>query len=414
LIFDFTLLVTCFVLLGASAFFSGSETALFALDARQRYLLRKRQDRAAQQTATLLGQLGDTLILLLICNTFVNILLAILATRLFIRHLGAAQGALFGGITVTAMILLFGEILPKSAAVGRPLFYSLRIAQPLLKLGKLFEPLTRSFRSLSGGVLGIAHRVLPGDDLDMRGEEMLALLSLGVEEGSIGGKERELVRGVFELGETPVHEIMTPRVDLFLLDEGSEVATALPEIRQAGFSWVPLWGDSPEKVTGLLEAARLLGNETESRPLADWAIAPHFCPESQRAGPLLRELLEEGTELAVVLDEYGALAGLVTLQDLFEVLIGDILGRRDFVSQRFYMPDEDTLIASSRMELERVEELLAIELDADDVETLGGYLMKILGEVPEQGRRYVRNGVTWTVLNAEGPALGMIKLESER
>jgi CBS domain containing-hemolysin-like protein len=128
----------------------------------------------------------------------------------------------------------------------------------------------------------------------------------------------------------------------------------------------------------------------------------------------VEELLEEGTELAVVLDEYGALAGLVTLQDLFEVLIGDILGRRDFVSQRFYMPDEDTLIASSRMELERVEELLAIELDADDVETLGGYLMKILGEVPEPGHRYVRNGVTWTVLNAEGPALGMIKVESER
>ncbi len=414
MIVDIALALFCLALLGVSAFLSGSETALFALDARQRHLLRKRQDIAARQTASLLGQLSDTLILILICNTFVNILLAILATRLFIRHLGPAQGAVIGGVTITALILLFGEILPKSSAVKQPLAFSLRIAWPLLKLGQWFDPLTRFFRRLSRGVLGIIERVLPGDNLDMHGDDMMALFSLAVEEGGIGGKERELVQGVFELGETQVREIMTPRVDLFLLEAHSTIVEALPQIRAADRAWVPLYGESPEQVTGLLEVSRLLGNETDERALSHWAIAPRFCPESQRAGSLLQELSDEGASLAVALDEYGALGGLVTLEDLFEVLVGDIMGRRDFQSQRFYMPDEHTLIASSRIELERVEDLLQFEFDEEGIETLGGYLMKILGEVPEQGRSYRKDGFIWTVLGAKGPVLGTIKLERER
>ena len=414
MIFDVAIGLLCLTLLGTSAFFSGSETALFALDARQRHLLRKRQDHAAQRTATLLGKLGDTLIVLLICNTFVNILLAILGTRLFIGHLGQARGAVIGGVAVTTMILLFGEILPKSRAVKRPLSTSLRISGLLLALCGWFNPLTRAFRGMNRAVLDTAQRLLPGDNLDMRGEDMLALLSLGVEEGGIGNKERELVRGVFELGQTQVGEVMTPRVELFLLRADTPVAAALPAILEAGYAWVPLYRESQEHVIGMLDVSRLLGHEAERRPLGDFAVAPRFCPESQRSGALLQELSDEGGELAVVLDEYGALAGLTTLEDLFELLVGDILGRRDFQSQRFYMPDEHTLVASSRIELERVEELLEISFDAKGVETLGGYLMKILGEVPEQGSVHRREGLVWTVIAADGPALKTIKLERKR
>ncbi len=414
MILDLSLGVVCLLLLVSSAFFSGSETALFALDPHQRHALRKRHDLPARRVATLLGDLGDLLATVLVGNTFVNILLAVLATRLLIRHLGPVRGPVISGFAVTALVLLFGEILPKSVAVRGPLGFSLRVSGLLTRLCAAMRPLTHVLLRRSRGLLSWLERILPGDDLDMQTDDMFALLGLAVEEGGIGQKERELARGVLDLGQTQVQDVMTPRVDVFLLEAETAARDATLPVREAGYSLLPLYEGSPDHVVGVLSAVALLDHEDDARPVGSLATPPRFCPESQNAGALLVELLEEGERLAVVLDEYGALAGLTTLEDLYELLVGDVLDHRDYISQRFYMPDENTLVASSRMEPERVEELLGLKLVGHDVETLGGYLMAALGEVPERGRRYELGRVAWTVLSAKGPALGTVKLERLR
>lgn len=411
MIVDLALMIALLSLLGLSAFFSGSETALFALGSSERHLIRKRQDLPSRRVALHLDRLQEVLATILLGNTLVNILMAVLATRLFIRHLGPRQGALAGTIAVTLTVLVFGEVLPKTLAVLRPRAFSLRIARPLLMFRRFLDPLSTRLESASLAVRAALVRRLPADPPEVQEEDLLALMRMAVEEGSLGEKEFELVRGVFELEDTPVEDTMIPRVDLFLLEDTMSVRAALPAIREAGFRHVPLYREQPDRVTGILLATDLLGHESSEEALSRFARPARFCPESQSAGSLLVELLEEGESQALVIDEYGALSGLASLEDLFEVLVGEIFSRRDYESQRFFMPDENTFIVSARMELPRARELTGLKLAGRDVETLGGYLLDSLGEVPEVGESHILESYRWTLMDAKGPSLKTLKLE---
>jgi len=408
---DIFLGLAILLLLGMSGFFSGSETALFALDHSQRHLMRKRQDRPARTVAYMLDRLQEVLASILVGNTLVNIVLAVLATRLFLRHLGPERGPLVSTLATTLVVLLFGEILPKSIAVQHPRNTSLRIAPRLLAAHRLLGPVAGALERLSLRFRNGLQRLFPGDRQGLQEEDLLALVQVAVEEGPLGEKEMEMVSGVFELGDTPVSETMTPRVDLFLLEDDLPIREVVKNVRAEGYSKIPLFRESPDRVVGILHAADLLGRENSEEPVSSLSRPVRFCPESQMAGPLLGEMLDENETLAVVLDEYGSLAGLAALEDLFEILVGNILNRRDYESQRFYMPDEDTLIASARMELDEASEILRMPLGSGENETLGGFLMEQLGEVPEEGSVCEIAGLRWTVMDAEGPALRTLKLE---
>jgi len=161
---------------------------------------------------------------------------------------------------------------------------------------------------------------------------------------------------------------------------------------------------------GLVSAFDLLAAPAET-PVSEIAREAEYYPESIEVGALLRDLLEKHAPLAVILDEYGALAGMATLEDLYEVLVGEILDSEESESLRYYHPEPDVLVASSRLSLERAGELLGVVLASDEMETLGGFLMEGLAEVPEPGRSYELAGITWTVLSSRGPALGTLRLE---
>lgn len=410
MIVDLLLGLVSLVLLLGSAFFSGSETALFALSAQQRHELEARKDRRARRVCVLLADLRSVLVTVLIGNTFVNIFLAVLMTRIFIRHLGPERGPLIGGFAVTGLLLVFGEILPKSLAVRSPRRHSLRVGRALLRVKALLAWPTAGLRRLNRFILEVMDRLLPGDDLEMQEDEMRALLSLGEEAGSFGARERRLVEGAFELGDVRVQDVMTPRVDLYMLDAETPAAEAAVSMRRAGRSFAPVYRQTPDRVLGLLSASALLRAEAQ-RPVGEICDVVEFCPESHRAGSLLLELLERDAPLAVALDEYGALAGLVTLADLFAVLAGEFQSGADTESLRYAMPDPNTLVASSRLPVARAEELLGARFAVESAETLGGYLMEQLGEVPEPGRPYRFDDFEWLVLTARGPALGTLRLE---
>ncbi len=407
---DLILGASTLILLALSAFFSGSETALFAVPASERHALSLRGDTRARYVSTLLKELRTVLVTVLIGNTFVNILLAVLATRIFIRHLGPERGAAVSVLAVTSILLLFGEILPKSMAVRSPLLFSLRIAPTLMRVKSLLARPTMLLQGLNRAVLGVLERVLPGDDLEIQGDEMVALMSLGEEHGSMGARERQLVEGVFELGDRSVHDLMTQRVDLLLVESGQSAGEAALALRKAGRSYAPVYENSPDSIIGLISAPILLDADPR-RPVGEICCEAEFCPESRRAGSLLRELLERGLPLAVVLDEYGALAGMATLEDLYEVLVGEILDSADRESLRYYQPMEGTLVASSRLPLDKAAELLGLAIASDEMETLGGYFMEKLGEVPRPGDLHELDGMRWTVLSSVGPALGTLRIE---
>jgi CBS domain containing-hemolysin-like protein len=400
----------CLGLLACSAFFSSAETALFALGAQQRHELAQRSDAPARRVTRLLRELSSVLITILIGNTLVNITLAALASRLILSHLNAESGPLVSLGAVTALLLVFGEILPKSLAVGAPLRLSLRLAGPLVWAERGLARPTALLRRLSRAQLGVLERLLPGDSLEIRGEEMLALLSLGEESGSFHARERQLVEGVFQLGDLRVEALMRPRVDLFLLDAATSVEAAAGAMRRAGHSLAPVYRESSDHVVGIVSALALLAESDLARPVGELAEPVEFCPESRKADSLLVELLARDATLAVVLDEYGALAGLVSVDDLFAVIVGR-LRQQSRDELHFRLLDAGTLIASSRLPVARLPELLGLQLPPAEAETLGGYLMEKLGEVPETGHAYAIAGLTWTVLSARGPALGALRIE---
>ncbi len=400
----------CLGLLACSAFFSGAETALFALGPQQRHELAQRSDPAARRVTRLLHDLGSVLITILIGNTLVNITLAALASRLILGYLGETSGPLVTLGLVTGLLVVFGEILPKSVAVGTPMRTSLRVAGPLLRVQQLLAGPTALLRRLSRKLLGVLERLLPGDSLAIRGEEMLALLSLGEESGSFRARERQLVEGVFQLGDLRAGALMTPRVDLFLLEAGTTVEAAAGAMRRAGHSLAPVYRESSDHIVGVVSALALLAETDLARPVGELAEPVEFCPESRKADALLVELLAQDAALAIVLDEYGALAGLISVDDLFGLVVGRL--RQQSKDELHYrLLDAGTLIASSRLPVIRLPEILGLRLPPAEAETLGGYLMERLGEVPEMGHSYRIDGLTWTVLSARGPALGALRIE---
>jgi len=407
---DFLIAGLCLGLLACSAFFSAAETALFALGVQQRHELAQRSDPAARLVTRLLHELSSVLITILIGNTLVNITLAGLASRLLLAHLDAESGPLLSLGAVTALLVVFGEILPKSLAVGAPQRLSLGLAGPLAWTERRLARPTALLRRASRAQLGMLDHLLPGDSLEIRGEEMLALLSLGEESGSFRSRERQLVEGVFQLGDLRVEALMTPRVDLFLLEATTSVEAAAAAMRRAGHSLAPVYRESSDHVVGVVSALALLAESDLARSVGELAEPVEFCPESRKADSLLIELLAKDAMLAVVLDEYGALAGLVSVDDLFAVVVGR-LRQQSKDELHFRLLDAGTLIASSRLPVARLPELLGLRLPPAEAETLGGYLMEKLGELPETGRAYAVEGLTWTVLSARGPALGTLRIQ---
>jgi putative hemolysin len=347
---------------------------------------------------------------LLVGNTFVNILLTILISRIFIRHLGSAQGLVIAGVVATGAILVFGEILPKTLAVHNPVTFSLKVAASLQWIRKTLAPISGLLQRMNQKVMGVLRRILPVDDLELGDDDVKALLSLAWEEGGIGKREHALILGVFQLGETRVREVMTPRVDLFLLESNTSCRDAARELGRNFYSQIPVFSDSPDGIIGLLDAVSLLDRQNSDEPVSTLIAEPRFFPESGLAGDLLNEMLNEDLSHSIILDEYGALAGVITLEDLFEVLVGEIISNQDSDNERFSMPDTSTLIASSRFDLERAARLLGVDLTSDLVDTIGGYLMEQLGEIPEIGREYRLRSQTWTVLSAQGPVLRTIRV----
>jgi CBS domain containing-hemolysin-like protein len=358
----------------------------------------------------LLHELSEVLITILIGNTLVNITLAALASRLLLARFGETQGPLLSLLGVTAVLVVFAEILPKSLAIGAPLRASLLVARPLGWAERRLAGPTALLRRLSRRLLGLLERLLPGDKLEIRSEEVLALLSLGEESGSLRARERQLVEGVFQLGDMRADALMRPRVDLFLLEAATPVAAAAAAMRRAGHSRAPVYRETSEHVIGTVSALALLAEADLDRPVGELVEAVEFCPESRKADALLVDLLAAGASLAVVLDEYGALAGLVSVDDLFAVVVGRL--RQQSQDELHYrLLDAQTLIASSRLPLARLPELLGLRLPPASAETLGGYLMERLGEVPETGRAYTVDGLVWTLLSARGPALGTLRVQ---
>lgn len=382
------------LLLLASAVVSGSEVALFSLSGADRDDMSRATDRASRRVVKLLERPRSVLVSILVLNTIINVMAAIIAavvTANVAHSFGWSTGltVVIEVIVVTFVLLIVSEITPKLIAAKNPPAFSRAVSGPLLTMHTLLFPLSASIAT----AMKRMHARFDGELVPISADELKTMAEIGEEHGTIQEDERELIHSIIEFGETTVREIMVSRLDIQALPVTCTLFEALELIRESGHSRFPLYVDHLDNILGIVHAKDLLPylSESDLERRLDWtriARRPMFVPLGKNLDDLLTAFQEQKVHIAIVVDEYGGTAGLVTLEDVLEEIVGDIRDEHDDIEEQLYQRlDEDVYLCDSRLDLDDLNRLLDIHLNTSDFdfETLGGLIYHLSGEVPREG-----------------------------
>ena len=399
------------VLLFFSAFFSASETALSSLfELRIRHLLKTSKGTRAKALEHLLREPNDFITALVLFNNLVNVGASALATLLFLRILPEGTPAYLTGIVTTAVmtlaLLLIGEVTPKNLAKNRPEAIGLKVVVPVWYLTRISLPVVRALRATSTGLVrpfGVDLLVREGPPITR--DQFLSLIEVAEERGAITTQFAEMMRRILALDQTTADEVMVPRTEI----KAIEVSTPIPEVIEFvvrdGHSRYPVYRETLDQVIGILHAKDLLayarsGNAPSS--LASLLRPVIFVPTTKPVSALLREFQQERAHMAVVVDEYGGLAGLVTLEDVLEEIVGEIEDEYDRRRQRTLIRrlSQTEALVDGDTEIRRLNRTLGLSLPEEEAVTVAGLILETLGDIPEPGTKLRFGSVEITVEEA--------------
>jgi CBS domain containing-hemolysin-like protein len=404
------LIVTVLVLLLFSAFFSGSETALFSLQ-RSNIAGMSSGSKKQRRVASLLAAPRKLLVTRLFGNLLVNIANTSIVTVLAIKMFGE-RGVGYATILMTLLILMFGEILPKSIAIKRAGRFSIAAVAPIRMLMYLFYPVTMILGKIADSSVEICRKLFGETRIEYASRELATAVEMGHRDGLFDEFEKEILINLFLFAETDVHEILTPRVEVFALDVNTSFQDAVARVRDKGFTRVPLYEGDPEKIVGILHTKDLLRYSRNERITLRELVRPvSFVPETKPIRDLLGELTASRNHVVIVVDEHGSYEGIVTLEDILEEIIGDIRDRRESRVEDYNLIDEDHIVVVGPIHLEDFNEVFGTDLMSKDVETMNGYICDLLGRIPVDGESFVSGDLRFLVLSAGKTRVEKIKIE---
>jgi putative hemolysin len=398
-------LIIFIILLILSAFFSGSETAFFSLTNSTLNQFRKSKQKSKNIVADLLQDSKKLLISIIIGNTVVNISIATMAaifTTEFSHdlHLNETLVLLIDVIVVTMVILFFSEIIPKVFAAKTNKKIAPKLIYPMYMFYYLLYPLSFFMEKITGIIsswLGINK-----DKHYLSEEELRTLVEVGEEKGALLKDEKEMIHSIFEMSETTAKEIMVPRTDMICIEKGASINQVLDLIKDKLHSRIPVYQETVDNILGILYVKDLLPlikrrNLTEF-DLTTLTRPPYYVPEQKKINELLREYQTEKIHMAIVVDEYGGTAGLVTLEDVIEEIVGEIQDEYDMETPLYQKINENTFVVNAGMQLEEINEELNLDLPTEEgVETLAGFLLGQFGNVPKSKETIVWNGYEFLI-----------------
>ncbi len=385
-----TLVMECLLLvglLGCSAFFSGTEIALFSLSKLQLRRLRQEDPRRGQVVNELLEQPQVLLSTILLGNTVVNVGIAVLGYHILgiLLQSHAEQWAV---PVVTVLVLLVGEVTPKTLVIRNAEFYALRVAVVIRWIIRAMSPARRSADQLAGWIVKRVEQISYFADRRVRShtpteEEYRTLLRLGEHTGVLRREERTMVNKILALEDTQVKEIMTPRVDMQCVDDSWSREQMVKELRRYKHRRVPIIHDTPDTVEGLLNVKEFLINP--DCDLDDVVALPNFVPETMSVSRLFKSFRKQEHPIAIVVDEHGGTQGMVTLEDILEEIVGEITDEFDTSEILVQKLAAGHFLINGKARLEEVNEQCGIYLQAEDVDTIAGWLISQLGTLPKDG-----------------------------
>ena len=411
--------IVLLVLLVLSSLFSGSEVALFTLDAADIEELREAEDAASKRVARLLDSPRTVLVTILIMNTVVNVGAAITAA-IMTHEIATANNwspivtVVIEVIVLTFVILVISEITPKLIASRQPITFSRRLSGVLVFLHRALLPisalLARSMAAFHGKFEGLNERI--------SAEDLKTIAEIGEASGTLEQEEKNLIHSIVEFGETSVREIMISRLDIVALNVNATIAEAVAIIRENAHSRLPLYVEHLDNILGIVYAKDLLRFQTENpdETEIDWtrlARPAIFVPLGKMLDDLLTDFQAKRTHIALVVDEYGGTAGLVTLEDVLEEIVGEIRDEHDEEEEELIERISDTeFVVDARIDLDDLLEALGQEVDTEefDFETLGGFVFHLASKIPEVGDVFEHESISLEVTQVENNRIMQVRL----
>ena len=387
---DIPQLISLVILLLLSEFFSSAETALTTVNKIRMRTLSEAGNKKADRVLRVTDDSAKMLSAVLIGNNLVNISASALATMLASRLWGNVGAGIATGV-LTLLVLIFGEVTPKTMATIHADTLSLRIAWIIDLLMKVLTPVIFIVNKLSLGFLFLL-RVDPNSKKsEMTEEELRTIVDVSQETGVIEDEERDMIHNLFDFGDAKAKEIMVPRIDMTFIHIDSTYDDVLEVFKATMYTRIPVYEDTTDKVVGIINMKDLLlwssenSDKQEEFSITDIMREPYFTFENKNTADLFIEMRQSSISIAIVLDEFGATAGLVTLEDLLEEIVGEI--RDEYDSDELdditrISPREFSVLGSAN--LDDVSHELDINLSSDDYDTIGGYCLEQLGHLPEK------------------------------
>jgi CBS domain containing-hemolysin-like protein len=405
--------IALFALILCGAFFGSAETALFAASRMTLRRLHDLGDRRARTAYELLQDPGTLLTTLLAGNTIANVASSVVATSIALNFFPRHTGEVVAFLGATALVLIVGEIAPKTLAVRYADQWALRVAGTVRVVSAVLTPLVRVL-SLAGTAIvrPFGGAITPRAPL-VTEDQLRFLVQVGEEEGVLEEKEREMIHSIFEFGDTLVREVMRPRVDLVAVPAKATINEALGLVMEYGHSRLPVYEGSIDHVIGVVYVRDLLPALRQGRfeqPVADVQRPPFFVPETKKVDELFREMQRRKVSMAIVVDEYGGTAGLVTMEDLLEEIVGEIQDEYDLEEKPIQLLDDRTALVNGRTSVAEVNETLGLELPVEDVDTIAGLIYALAGHVPVQGETVSVPGTELRVERALGQRITKVRI----
>jgi len=410
---DIVVLIILFML---SGFFSSAEAALLSL--RDLHLHKMKRDNYPffEYVVKLLSNQRRLLITIVTSNEVVNVSISILAASYFIGLLGI-NGQWVSIVFTTVVLLFVGEAIPKTFGVTYPMQLSSLVSFPLTVISRLEYPIVAGLEKISGLFLRRYGADKSEESEALMEDEFKTLIDAGNLEGVVDESQKELINKIFELGDRPVTDIMIPRVDMFCLPLNMPVEEMLQSIAKARQERVPVYREDRDDIAGILFARDLLNNVWRGRTqdsIQNLLMKPYFVPEQQTVHGLLHDFQKNFLQIAIVVDEYGGVSGMITLEHILEHLFEETEGVNESGSDGCEKIDENTIIVDGGMSVEQCNKILEAELPEDEFDTIGGFVLHLFGKMPEKGEEVSSEGYVFSVHDISKTRILKVKITREK
>lgn len=407
-------LIFLVILLSLSAFFSASETALMSLSKiRIRHLV----DENVKGAATIQKLVNDPSKLLgaiLIGNNAVNIGASSLMTAIFLVKFGEA-GVGIATAVMTVIVLIFGEITPKSLAAQNSEKVAFAVSKPITAITVIFSPLIKIMTFITGFLIRLLGGKASGKQISITEDELKTIVNVSHEEGVLEVEERKMIHNVFDFGDTMAKDVMTPRTNMVSIDVNCTYSELIQMFKSEQFSRVPVFEESFDNIIGIVTIKDLVFNieDTPDFDMHRYIRKPFFTYEFKLTTDLLSEMRAARSQFAIVLDEYGGTAGIVTIEDLIEEIVGEIVDEYDEIERDIVVIREDEYVLDGSTRIEDVNDMIGKHIESEHFDTIGGYVIELVGKLPDEGDVIEDEGIKFIIERVDKNRIEQIRIHTD-